>query len=80
MSCAAGAEGAEDGAGAWVAEVSPEPAGAEPAGAEAAGAWVAEESAGAALFWVQPVRARVATAAVAARGRMDLMDMVSPFR
>ena len=76
MSCAAGAEGAEDGAaGAWVAEASP-----EPAGAEAAGAWVAEESAGAALFWVQPVRARVATAAVAARGRMDLMDMVSPFR
>ncbi|ERH31593.1 hypothetical protein HMPREF1980_00653, partial [Actinomyces sp. oral taxon 172 str. F0311] len=49
-------------------------------GAEAAGAWVAEESAGAALFWVQPVRARAATAAVAARGRMDLMDMVSPFR
>ena len=85
MSCAAGAEGAEDGAGAWVAEASPEPAGAdaagaEAAGAEAAGAWVAEESAGAALFWVQPVRARVATAAVAARGRMDLMDMVSPFR
>ena len=81
LSCAAGAEGAEDGAaGAWVAEASPEPAGADAAGAEAAGAWVAEESAGAALFWVQPVRARVATAAVAARGRMDLMDMVSPFR
>ena len=63
LSCAAGAEGAEDGAaGAWVAEASPEPAGAEAAGAEAAGAdaagaWVAEESAGAALFWVQPVRA-----------------------
>ena len=81
LSCAAGAEGAEDGAaGAWVAEASPGPAGADAAGAEAAGAWVAEESAGAALFWVQPVRARVATAAVAARGRMDLMDMVSPFR
>ena len=35
---------------------------------------------GAALFWVQPVRARVATATAAAAGRRDLMDMVSPFR
>jgi len=72
---------ADGAAGAGVAEESAEPAGAEEAGAEAAGAAGDEEdSAGAALFWVQPVRARAATATAAAAGRRDLMDMVSPFR
>ena len=67
---------ADGAAGAGVAEESAEEAGAEAAGA----AEDEEDSAGAALFWVQPTRARAATATAAAAGRRGLIDMASPFR
>ena len=73
-------EGAVDASEVVGAEVAGAVDASEVVGAEVAGEDVDEVSLGAALFWVQPVRARVATAMTAAAGMRDLMDMGSPFR